>query len=110
MVAYAAGLVKETAPNGLADLETVFANILHNLTGIAGLGVIAMFAYGAFQFLTAGNNQEKAQQAKNTFTFAFIGAGALILVWLLFLFLKEYTGVDLLKFKICIVTDTFCTN
>lgn len=92
-------------PNTLKDIEPVIINILKAATEIAGLGVLAMFLFGAFQFLTAGNNQEAAQHAKNTFTFAALGAGALILVYFLFVFLKDYTGIDVLQFNICIVNN-----
>ena len=96
-------IVKDTTPNTLKDIEPIFKNILASATAIVGLGVFAMLVVGAFKLLTAGSNQEVAQKAKNTFTFAAMGAAAVIVVWFLFVFLKDYTGIDLFKFEICIV-------
>lgn len=106
-----AAIVSETEPTALPQIETVIINILRVATSLVGLAVLAMFILGAFQLLTAGSNQENAQKARQTFTFAFIGAAALILVWFLFLFIKEFTGVDVFKFRICIpggVSGDFC--
>lgn len=103
-----AQIVKEGEPNTLKDIEPVFENILKSATAIVGLGVFAMLVVGAFKLLTAGSNQETAQKAKNTFTFAAMGAAAVIVVWFLFVFLKDYTGIDIFQFSICIVNDNFC--
>lgn len=96
-------IVKDLEPNTLKDIELVFTNILQSATAIVGLGVFIMLLVGAFKLLTAGSNQETAQKAKNTFTFAAMGAAAVIIVWFLFVFLKDYTGIDIFKFDICIV-------
>lgn len=108
---YAAPLVGD-APNTLQEIETVVRSVLGAVTGIAGIAVFVMFVTGAFQFLTAGSNKESVQKAQQTFTFAAMGAGALILVWFAFVFLKDFTGLDLLKFSICLpgssLNDPFC--
>ena len=98
-----AQIVEDLEPNPLTDIEPILENILKSVTAIVGLGVFAMLVAGAFKLLTAGSNQEAAQKAKNTFTFAAMGAAAVIVVWFLFVFLKDYTGIDLFKFEICIV-------
>lgn len=103
-----AQIVSDTGPDPLIDLELVATNLLRAATAIAGIGVFVMFLAGAFAWLTAGSNQEKAQKAKQTFTYAAFGAGALIIVWFLFVFLKDYTGIDLFKFNICIIDDAYC--
>lgn len=105
--AYAA-LVKDDRPNTLYDVEIVIINFLKAATSLVGIAVLAMFIVGAFQYLLAGSNQEAAQKARGTFTYAFGGAAALIILWLIFLFLREFTGINLLQFKVCIFEDEFC--
>lgn len=108
MQVWAAGLVGET-PNTLPQVEEVVKNILGVATSLVGLAMFAMFVLGAFQLLTSGSNQEAKQKAWQTFTFAAMGGTAVIIVWLVFVFLKEFTGLDLLKFSICITGQgKFC--
>lgn len=108
MMVYAQGLVGET-PNSLPDIETVVSSLLGAVTSIVGLAIFVMFAIGAFQYLTAGNSEENVKKAQQTFTYAAIGGAALILLYFVFLFLKEFTGLDLLKFGVCITgSGPFC--
>lgn len=108
MIVYAQGLVGET-PNPLTDIETVVSSLLGTATSIVGLAIFVMFLVGAFQFLTAGNNEENVKKARQTFTYAVIGGAALILLYFVFVFLKEFTGIDLLKFGVCITgSGPFC--
>ena len=116
MQVWAQGLVNQGSegpgtPNSLQQLETVIISVLGVATSLVGLAIFAMFVVGAFQLLTSGSNQEAKQKAWQTFTFAAMGGAAVILVWLVFVFLKEFTGLDLLKFSICITgnkDDPFC--
>lgn len=101
MRVYAYGGMVGENPNSLVEIESVIKNVLGKATSIVGIAVFAMFVVGAIQLLTAGSNKENVQKAWQTFTFAAIGAGALILVWFFFVFLKDFTGIDLLKFSIC---------
>ena len=97
------------APNTLPQIETIAKNVFGVATSLAGIAVFVMFVVGSFQVLTAGANKENAQKAWATFTYAAIGAAGIILVWLTFLFLKEFTGLDLFKFSICITgKGDFC--
>ena len=101
MEVQAAGLVSST-PNTLADIETVIRNLLGAATSIIGLAIFVMLVVGAFQYITAGADQKAVEKSQQVFTFALMGGAAVIILWLIFVFLKEFTGVDLLKFNICI--------
>lgn len=104
----AQGLVSE-APNPITDIEAVVSSLLGTVTSVVGLAIFVMFLVGAFQFLTAGNNEENVKKARQTFTYAVIGGAALIFLYVVFLFLKEFTGLDLLKFNVCITgSGAFC--
>lgn len=101
MEVQAAGLVSNT-PNTLADIETVIKNLLGAATSIIGLAIFVMLIVGAFQYITAGADQKAVEKSQQVFTFALMGGAAVIILWLIFVFLKEFTGIDLLKFNICI--------
>lgn len=98
-----------STPNSLPEIETVFTNLLGSVTSVIGLAIFIVFIVGAFQYLFAGSNEENAQKAKQTFTFAALGGAALILLYFVFLFIRQFTGLDVLKFKVCITgSGPFC--
>lgn len=101
MEVQAAGLVSST-PNTLADIETVIKNLLGAATSVIGLAIFVMLIVGAFQYITAGADQKAVEKSRTVFTFALMGGAAVIILWLIFVFLKDFTGIDLLKFNICI--------
>ena len=105
MQALAAGIVTDDAPNTLADIETVVKNILGSATALIGLAIFVMLVVGAFQYITSGADQKAVEKSQQVFTFALMGGAAVIILWLVFTFLKEFTGIDLLKFNICITPN-----
>lgn len=107
MRVWAAGLVTNT-PNSLADIETVIKNLLGSVTSIIGLAIFVMLVVGAFRYITSGADQKAVEKSRQVLTFALMGGAAVIILWLVFVFLKEFTGIDLFKFNVCIVGDQFC--
>ena len=105
MQALATGIVTDDAPNTLADIETVVKNILGSATALIGLAIFVMLVVGAFQYITSGADQKAVEKSQQVFTFALMGGAAVIILWLVFTFLKEFTGIDLLKFNICITPN-----
>ena len=102
MKVQAAGLVGNDAPNTLADIEIVIKNLLGSAASLIGLAIFVMLVVGAFQYITSGADQKAVEKSQQVFTFALMGAAAVIILWLGFSFLKQFTGIDLLKFNICI--------
>lgn len=91
------------AVDGVATIrgfECLFQNILKILIPIAGLVFFAMFLVGGFKYLTSGGNPKKAAAATHTLTMAFIGLIGVIVSWLIILFIKQFTGVDVTIFQI----------
>ena len=105
MQVQAAGLVTNDAPNTLADIETVIKNLLGSAASLIGLAIFVMLVVGAFQYITAGADQKAVEKSQQVFTFALMGGAAVIILWLVFSFLKQFTGIDLLKFNICITNN-----
>ena len=105
MKVQAAGLVGNDAPNTLADIEIVIKNLLGSAASLIGLAIFVMLVVGAFQYITSGADQKAVEKSQQGFTFALMGGAAVIVLWLVFVFLKQFTGIDLLQFKICITDN-----
>lgn len=84
----------------LKDLEYIFARILNVFFGFAGLALLVMFIVGGFSYLTAGDNPKAAEKARNTLTFAVIGLVVILLAWFIMKFLVDFTGLNLMEFKV----------
>lgn len=103
--AYAQGSVwsPRCVVDGVATLqgfECLYKNILQILIPIAGLVFFAMFINGGFKYLTSGGDSKKAAAASHTLTMAFIGIIGVIISWLILLFIKQFTGIDVTIFEI----------
>jgi hypothetical protein len=84
----------------IKGFECVFSNILQVITTFAGLVFFAMFIVGGFKYLTSGGDPKKAAAASSTLTMSIIGLVGVIVSWLILLFIKNLTGVDVTQFKI----------
>ena len=89
--------------NGVATIkgfECLFANILQVITTIAGLSFFIMFIIGGFKYLTSGGDPKKTASASSTLNMSFIGLIGVIVSWLILLFIKQFTGVNVTEFKL----------
>lgn len=86
--------------NQLTDIEPIVSRILNIATGIAGLAIFIMLVVGAFEYLTAGSNQDQVKKAGGTLTAAALGGALLIGIWLILKFIQDFTGVNVTTFKI----------
>ncbi|MDD4937919.1 MAG: pilin [Candidatus Shapirobacteria bacterium] len=84
----------------IKGFECLFANILQIITTIAGLAFFAMFIIGGFKYLTSGGDPKKTEAASSTLTMSIIGLVGVIISWLILLFIKNFTGVDVTQFKV----------
>ncbi len=84
----------------IQGLECLFRNILRVLTTIAGLAFGAMLIVGGFKLIFAGGEQKGLQSAKQTFTFAFIGLGLILVVWFILKLIEQFTGMPVTEFKV----------
>jgi len=84
----------------LKGFECIFASILNVVVRLAGIGLLVMLFMGGFKYLTAGGDPKKTQAAQQTLTYAFVGLVAIFGAWFIFLLIRTFTGVDVLKFQI----------
>lgn len=87
-------------PADFGDLEILIGNILTLITTAGAIVLFIMLLIGGFQFLTAGANPEKTEQAKKTITSAVIGLVLIIGVWFIFRIIEAFTGINVTIIKI----------
>lgn len=84
----------------IQGFECLFENILQVIVPIAGLAFFAMFLVGGFKYLTSGGDPKKAAAATHTITMAFVGIIGVLTSWLILLFIKDFTGINVTEFTI----------
>lgn len=87
-------------PVQLVDLEEIFKNVVNVALGFAGIAFFILLLVGGFKYMTAGGDPKAIDAAKKTLTAAIAGLLVVVLSFLVLVFIKEFTGVDLTQFKI----------
>lgn len=87
-------------PATLQDLECIIKNAFNIIIPFAGMAAFVVLIVGGFQYLTAGGDPKKVQQAQGIITGAIIGIIVTLGVYLIFRLLGLITGIDLLQFEI----------
>lgn len=87
-------------PVQLVDLEEIFKNVVNVALGFAGIAFFVLLLIGGFKYMSAGGDPKAIEAAKKTLTAAIAGLLVVILSFLVLVFIKEFTGVDLTEFKI----------
>ena len=91
--------VKDGVPT-IKGLEAVFENIISVVLGFGAIAVFIMLLVGGLKFLTSGGDPKAIEGAKKTLTFAIGGIVLLVLSYLFLVFIEQFTGVEVTKFKI----------
>ena len=86
----------------LADLNTIFENVLSVAARLAGLAALLMIVASGFKYLTSGGDPKASEQAKHTLTWAVIGLAALVGSWFILRLIEDFTGVKVSVFDICL--------
>ncbi len=87
-------------PATFADLEIIFSNILGILFPIAGITLFIMIVIAGFRWMTSAGDPKGMESAKNTLTWAILGLIFLIGAWLVLVFIRQITGIDVTIFTI----------
>jgi hypothetical protein len=91
--------VDPTVPT-IQGFECLFANVLKVIVTVAGLAFVIMFIVGGFQYMQSKNDPKAVAAASSTLTYAIIGLVGAIVSWLILLFIKDFTGIDITQFRI----------
>ena len=84
----------------LRGLEGLFENVVGVILGFAGIAVFLLLVAGGFKFITSGGDPKGVEDAKKTITYAIAGFVVIALAYLILVFIKQITGVDVTQFKI----------
>jgi len=96
----ATGSSNGDVPAKFSDIESIFSNILSVLIPFAGVAIFVMILIGGFKFLTSAGDPKATASAGQTITWAIIGLLFLIGAWLVLVFIKQITGIDVTLFEI----------
>lgn len=83
----------------LSELPTYVGNVLTFIIPLVGLVSFIMVLVGGFRILTAGGSSEGIKKGSQTITFAVAGIALAILSWLVLVFVRNVTGVDVTNFQ-----------
>jgi len=83
---------KNPDPAELQDLEYVFHRILSGLFFGAGLVAFVYLVIGGFKYITAGQNEDRMEEAKNTLTYAILGLVVAFAGWLIISLMGQILG------------------
>lgn len=83
----------------LSQLPEYFGNIIQSIIPLIGVIAFIMILSGGFKILTSGGDPKGIQGGKQTITFAAVGLFLTIISWLILVFIENFTGVPVTKFK-----------
>ncbi len=87
----------------ISCLPQLFTNIVSAIVALSGVALFIMLLVGGFNFLFAGGDQKKLEQARGTLTGAIIGLVVIVSAYLILNTIGIFTGVtDVTKFRITV--------
>jgi len=87
-------------PAKFSDIEVIFSNVIGVLIPFAGVAIFIMILIGGFKYLTSAGDPKATASASQTITWAIVGLLFLIGAWLVLVFIKQITGIDVTLFEI----------
>lgn len=84
----------------LQGLEGTFANVISIMLALGSIAVFIMFLVAGFKYITAGGEPQALKQAQNTLTYAVVGLVVLTLAFLILVFVENFTGIEVTRFRI----------
>ena len=89
-------------PATIADLGTVFSNVVSYALGFAGIVLFVLLLVGGFKFITSGGDPKAVESARKTITSAIAGLIIILVSYLILVLISNITGVDVTKFNLTI--------
>jgi len=89
-----------STPASLFQLQDIFGNLVSAALALAGIVLFVMLLSGGLKFITSGGDPKAVDGAKKTITYAVGGLLLILFSYLILLFIKNITGVDVTQFKI----------
>jgi TRAP-type C4-dicarboxylate transport system permease small subunit len=83
----------------ISDLGTVFQKVVQSFLAFAGIILFVLLLVGGFKYITSGGDPKAIEGAQKTITSALTGLFVVLIAYLILIFIKEITGVDVTKFS-----------
>ena len=90
----------KTAVQPNVQLNTILQNAINIVFVVAGLVVLVMLIWGAFQWILSGGDKEAVGKARGRIINALIGLAVLALAWFMLALVAQLIGINILGGKI----------
>jgi len=84
----------------IKGFEAIFENIISVVLSLGAFALFIMLISSGIRFLTSGDDPKAAEGAKKTITTAITGIVLLVLSYLFLVFIEQFTGIEVTKFKV----------
>lgn len=86
------GFIKNNTTSGAGAISQFLSNLILLIYSLAGVVLIFMLIWGAFEWLTSGGDKEKIAAARNRIIHALIGIGLFAVAFAIIRILGIFTG------------------
>lgn len=89
------------AADGIATFSCfgpLFQNLVQSFLAFAGIILFILLLVGGFKYITSGGDPKAVEGAQKTITSALTGLFVVLIAYLILVFIKQITGVDVTKF------------
>ena len=93
-------------PAGIEQLNQLITRIINLSVGLAFIALLIVLIITGIKYLTSGGEPKPLASASNALTWALLGIMFLVVIWLVLLLVRAFTGVDVTKF--CIGFAPYC--
>ena len=76
----------------VTNLWTQIGTIVNWVVGLVGIAALVFLMYGAYMYMSAGQNEDNLKKAKASVTYGIIGAVVAVLAFSIFAFAKSLLG------------------
>lgn len=81
-------------------LDILFVRILNIALSGGAIGTFVMILMGGFGWLSSGGDPKAMEKARDQLTYGITGLFLMVAVWFILKFIKDFTGVDVTRFKV----------
>lgn len=82
----------------ISGIKCLIANLLSPIPALVALAAIGMIIFAGIRLMSAGADPKAIASAWSMFTYAVIGLVLLAVVWLILVFIENFTGAQVTQF------------
>jgi uncharacterized protein YqgC (DUF456 family) len=89
----------------ISDLGDLIGRVVSYALGFAGIVLFILLIVAGFKFITSGGDPKAVESAKGTLTSAITGLIIILVSFLILVFIKNLTGVNVTTFDILLPSN-----